>query len=338
MENFDYRILVVVSLITFLALGFLFLASYRGEDDFFWQLNSFNSKGILSLSLPLLGCQGEKNIAYESWSFLKNIWDWLWKNNISDPCFLMQREIPLYMAYSRPGPREITTVTSHIQIDNHLILPKIFKGEPQIAILHTHTAETFNADPRPKDSNSRVLPAGKARGQVVDVGEHLVEKLEEKGITALHDQSIYDGIYNMSYVEARKGINNLLAKNPTLSMVIDIHRDGLEHLGREAVVSPICGKEAATIMIVVSEDWPANNARLARELATIMDRDYPGLLRRLEIRPGQSYNHDLHPGALLFEIGGVLNTLEEALYSAELLSEVIASYLKDNNQQTTTRP
>ncbi len=337
MSDFSYRTFIVVLVLITLSLSFLLIYSNAGSNHYCWRLSCNNCRGILAIALPLLKTEGVADNAFEPWGIISHIWSHFWQNKIKDPHYVLQGEIPFYKAYERgafdrPAPAEITTVTAKLHIDKHLYLPRTPASSAKVAIIHTHTSETYCNDMRPKDKNSLALPAGKARGQVVEVGNRLASQLENKGIATVHDSTIYDGIYSMAYIEARQGIKRLLAAHPDLLLIFDIHRDGLEHLGRDAVTSEIDGKTAATVMFVVSEEWGPENLKMAGELAEYVDKKYSGLLRRLEIRKKQCYNQDLHPGCILVEIGGVLNTLEEALYTADLLSEVISDYMNKRNR------
>lgn len=73
------------------------------------------------------------------------------------------------------------------------------------------------------------------------------------------------------------------------------------------------------------ENWQKNN-RIANDLHNLLEDKYPGLSRGILIRLNSTYNQDLHPGALLVEIGGHWNTLAEAVYGAELFAQVLAEY------------
>ncbi|MFS8582926.1 MAG: stage II sporulation protein P, partial [Limnochordales bacterium] len=73
-------------------------------------------------------------------------------------------------------------------------------------------------------------------------------------------------------------------------------------------------------------DWP-RNAEFARALADLLERRHPGLFRRIIERPDARLNQDLHPRAVLVEIGSYDTHLEEAVLSAELFAEVVADML-----------
>ena len=66
---------------------------------------------------------------------------------------------------------------------------------------------------------------------MVGVGDYLTRLLEAKGYNVYHDTSVYDlknGQLDRSkaYNYALDGITNILQQNPSIEVVLDIHRDG----------------------------------------------------------------------------------------------------------------
>ena len=107
-------------------------------------------------------------------------------------------------------------------------------SKPQILIYHTHSQEAY------KDSGP---------GQtVVGVGDYLTRLLEAKGYNVYHDTSVYDlknGQLDRSkaYNYALDGITNILQQNPSIEVVLDIHRDGVgENLH---LVTQVDGRDTA---------------------------------------------------------------------------------------------
>ena len=124
---------------------------------------------------------------------------------------------------------------------------------------------------------------------------------------------------------------------------MDVHRNGIKDAKRQDVISTINGKRAAKIMFVVTNgnfdfahlnlsnhhlEWQ-ENLKFAQKLEKELKKSYPNLLQKsLEVRD-TTYNQDLHPKALLVEIGDYRNTTAEAIYSAKLLAEVINRVLNN---------
>ena len=112
---------------------------------------------------------------------------------------------------------------------------------PQILILHTHSQEFF------ADSDVNNIDTG-----IVGVGDYLTKLLTEKGYNVIHDRSIYDYVdgvldRNNAYTLASNGAEKILNDNPTVEIVIDLHRDGIADESKH-VFSEVCGKNVAPVM------------------------------------------------------------------------------------------
>ncbi len=88
---------------------------------------------------------------------------------------------------------------------------------------------------------------------IVGMGNYLTELLENKyGYNVIHNTSVFDMIdgvldRNTAYNLAETEISSILAANPTVEVVIDLHRDGLDG---EKLVTQIDGKQVAKIMFL----------------------------------------------------------------------------------------
>ena len=88
---------------------------------------------------------------------------------------------------------------------------------PQILIYHTHSQERF-ADSNPQD------PAT----SIVGVGEYLTQLLTGYGFHVLHHTGEYDlKTRDDAYSKAGPAIEQILKENPSIEIVIDLHRDGV---------------------------------------------------------------------------------------------------------------
>ena len=121
-----------------------------------------------------------------------------------------------------------------------LTLPENAEG-PQILIYHTHSQETF-ADSRP----------GERADTVIGLGDDLQELLEKQyGYEVLHITEAFDmkeGCLERSraYIYAEPVIAAELEEHPSIQVVIDLHRDGVN--GSKRLVTEINGKPTAQIM------------------------------------------------------------------------------------------
>lgn len=207
-------------------------------------------------------------------------------------------------------------------------------SSPLIAIYHTHTGEGYrDASARSEKSYTWdfAQPGTGPVPGVVQVGERLSRELERRyGIPVVHSTKVHDyPIFAYSYANSEKTARMLLDRYPGLQLLIDIHRD--EGMTMEAVG----GRTAAGVLIVVGAggglglrhvNWQ-RNLETAQLLKANFDRLYPGLCRGIRIKENARYNQHLHPGALLLEIGAHSDTLESALFTAELTADVLAETL-----------
>ena len=64
---------------------------------------------------------------------------------------------------------------------------------------------------------------------MIRVGDEIAAVLSSYGISVLHDRVLYDDpAYDGAYERAADAIRGYLEKYPTLSFVLDVHRDAIE--------------------------------------------------------------------------------------------------------------
>ena len=201
---------------------------------------------------------------------------------------------------------------------------------PKVLILHTHGSESYKKTEDYKESSA--YRTKNKDYNVVSIGERIKEVLESGGIGVVHDKTLHDvPSYNAAYANSRESMEKYLKKYPTISLVLDIHRDSVEdENGKEMKFSIKAGGESvAKLMLVVGTDagglahpnWP-DNMSLAVKLHAQLEKNTPGICRAISFR-NQRFNQDLSPGALIVEVGSAGNTRQEALAAAELLGRGI---------------
>lgn len=201
-------------------------------------------------------------------------------------------------------------------------------GEPLVLILHTHGSEGFSDT---SDSGYRTTDSGK---NVVALGDRVTQKLNDSGIKTIHSPVLYDNPdFNMSYYNASLAIKKYIEEYPSISYIIDIHRDSIMGEDGEyyAPTATIENKvKAAQIMFVVGTDYGGSghtgwrdNLTLALRLQCGISADYPTIMRNINLRSA-SFNEQYTKGSMLVEIGSCASTLDEALLSADIFAEALA--------------
>ena len=203
------------------------------------------------------------------------------------------------------------------------------EDRPQILIYHTHSQEMF-ADSVEGDVST----------SIVGMGEVLAGLLHDRyGYQVIHDTGVYDlvdGVLDRSaaYDYAREAVEQILAEHPTIEVVIDLHRDGVDGY---KFVTEIGGKPVSKIMFFngLSQDaygnpltWLENpyledNLAFSLQLQLLARQQYPDFTRNIYLK-AERFNLHLRARSLLIEAGTQLNTVEEERNAmAALLAQVL---------------
>lgn len=203
--------------------------------------------------------------------------------------------------------------------------------KPQILIYHTHSKERFS------DSTENGM-------SIVEVGTYLSEILSEKyGYNVIHVTRSFDevnGVFDRSkaYTYATPVIEQILEENPSIEVVLDVHRDGLPE-DSDKLLYNYKGKQVAQVMffngISRNKNGEINylynpnregNLAFSFQLKLKALENLPGFTRKNYIDAYQ-YNLHLREKSVLIEVGAQNNTFDEVKYAMEPLAEVLNSVL-----------
>lgn len=198
---------------------------------------------------------------------------------------------------------------------------------PQILIFHTHSQEKF------ADSEENGM-------SIVNVGDRLVSLLHEQyGYNVIHLTDEFDmagGVLDRSeaYTYANAKLDEVLAQNPSIQVVIDLHRDGVD--ASKHLVTGIDGKQTARIMLFngisytkeqgeidyLPNPYITENLAMTYKMFLLGKINYPDLFRCIYI---SGYRYCLHhvPRSMLIEAGAQTNTYEEVYNAMEPLARLI---------------
>nr|WP_314458551.1 stage II sporulation protein P [uncultured Clostridium sp.] len=207
--------------------------------------------------------------------------------------------------------------------------------KPQILIYHTHSQEEYS-DFRTQNNKEAT---------VVGIGTYLTNLLTAKGYNVIHDTSVYDlqnGKLdrNKAYTFALDGITKILQENPSIEVILDIHRDGVN--SDLHMVNKVNGKMTAPVMFFngvcqtpegpieyLPNPYREKNLAFSFQMQLDSAAYFPGLTRKIYIK-GLRYNQHLRARSSLIEVGAQTNSYQEALNAMEPLSEVLDMVLKGN--------
>lgn len=208
--------------------------------------------------------------------------------------------------------------------------------EPEILIMHTHATECFLVENRDYYTDADLSRTTNNQKNVTAVGDALEQELKNAGFSVIHDKTQHDHpSYNGSYTRAKTTVQSYLKKYSSIKIVIDLHRDAMPS-GNDKIAPTIeiNKKKAAQVMLVMGSqtgtitghaNWK-ENLRLALLLQQDLEKKYPGFARSMLLKSAK-YNQNLSTGSLLIEVGTDANTLDQALYSGQLVGKTLAETL-----------
>ncbi len=230
-----------------------------------------------------------------------------------------------------------TTMTSPEELNAEVLLSKDLKINketkgPKVLIYHTHSQEGF-VDSVPGDTSTTI----------VGVGDYLTELLNKKGIETIHHEGVYDLIdgeldRSRAYDLAEPEVRKILQDNPSIEVLIDLHRDGVAE--GTHLVTEVNGKPTAQIMFFnglsrtkangeidyLYNPYIQDNLAFSLQMQLKAMELYPGFTRHIYLR-GYCYNMNIMPKTLLIEAGAQTNTVEEMKNAMEVLAETLDNVL-----------
>lgn len=188
---------------------------------------------------------------------------------------------------------------------------QITMAKNRVLIYHSHTGESYI------DGYN-----------VVQAGNDLANKLEQKGITVDHITEKFDIVYDNSYFNSRKVLNKV--DLDSYDLVIDLHRDAASS---EITAKDIYGNDISKLMFVHSTEQ--NNSKKQFEITDSL-RNFGTIFSNDMIRDDWNYDHgishfnqDLNDNIILIENGFNTNTQDQVNRSNTYLAEMIANFIKN---------
>lgn len=233
---------------------------------------------------------------------------------------------------------DVTTTIDSERLDGKKLLSKDFTlkqdaSKPQILIYHTHSQEAFIDSVEGDDSTT-----------IVGIGDYLTDILtKEYGYNVIHERGVFDlvdGVLdrNLAYDLSEDAVRGWLEKYPSIEIVIDLHRDGVDGT---KFVTEYQGKPAAKLMYIVGMSRTADNVDIsylpnpyvednlafALQLQLCAQETQPDLMRNIYLM-AYRFNMHLRPKSLLLESGTQLNTVQEERNAMEAFASVLDKVLR----------
>lgn len=243
-------------------------------------------------------------------------------NNTSIKYKAISPKALLYLSTDILLKDEITTTQKIQAIDT-----KENDDMPLVYIYNTHDQESYS---------SHLLEAYNISFTVKTASFILRDYLKELGIPCfVETESMADYlrknglIYKDSYKASRFYLKKRINEYPSIKLFIDLHRDSAR---KGATTVEIDGKNYAKVLFVVGLDYDNHdyNVNLAEKLNSMIDSKLSrGISRKTGNKVNGIYNQDVTNNAVLIEIGGQDNTIEEVNNTLKEVSLILFKYMEE---------
>ncbi|MFY4776643.1 stage II sporulation protein P [Metabacillus sp. RGM 3146] len=212
--------------------------------------------------------------------------------------------------------------------------PKNIPKVPSVFIYHTHSWEAFA--PYLQNASQTTATSSDKRVNVIGLGEWLTNDLLNKGIGVKHDETNMtnelkkrDMLWNKAYTASGSIVEAAASAQKSLHYFIDIHRDSAKG---DMTTKTINGKKYARLYFVIGKENPnyQENLDFAKQLNSELEKQHPGISRGIFLKTKRNgngiYNQEVSNKAILIEVGGVDNHIDELNRTIDAFSEVFSDY------------
>ncbi len=240
--------------------------------------------------------------------------------DLLNPSDLLKFGLGYHIEYDSPSTiPDLTLISAHENSEH-----------PRIYIYSSHDTESYD---------SALKEAYSIKYNVTTGGYILSDRLKELGVPSyVEKESMVDYLrahglnYNYSYYASKYYIEKRLIEYPTIEIILDLHRDALP---RSMSITTIDGKPCAKVSFIVAVEYPGyeKNVALAEKVnAALPDGLSRGLSKGNGYGANGYFNQEMKEGALLIEIGGPENTIEEVANTASYIAKGLKSALDEGDR------
>ena len=243
-----------------------------------------------------------------------------------------------YGSLVRQNPYNVPEFNLKNYLKNPLAIPMYGADKPSVMIYYTHTSESYCVTEDDKYALKQTN-SDEEEKNVIACGNTIYDILSNRyGVNVINEKTKNDVDYNHAYDSSESLLKKTLAKNPSVDLTIDIHRDSYNQGGQKSGPTVTKdGKSYAPILFVMGTDCNsendnlADNMKLAMLLIEKMEQKVPGITKGMSLRK-DTYLSEYANKGLLIEIGFSGNYVEEAKNTAEVFAEALGEVYGQNER------
>ena len=259
---------------------------------------------------------------YEDKNIIKKINNYLYNVNLNEPVTLLENMFN-YESTSEYYPEVLETITKHINDPTNDVI-----DNPIVYIYNSHQLENYDSSNyEPYNITPNVMMASYLLKEKLN-NYNIPTIVEEGNINEFIKINNWD--YNYSYIASRYFIEEEKRKYPSIKYFIDIHRDSVTKEYSTAIINDISYAKVLFVVGLDHDNYKGNLDFANNVNNRLINGISKGIIKKSGPNVNGIYNQDISSNALLIEVGGYQNKIDEVYNTIDVLANTLKEVINEN--------
>ena len=259
---------------------------------------------------------------YEDKNIIKKINNYLYNVNLNEPVTLLENMFN-YESTSEYYPEVLETITKHINDPTNDVI-----DNPIVYIYNSHQLENYDSSNyEPYNITPNVMMASYLLKEKLN-NYNIPTIVEEGNINEFIKINNWD--YNYSYIASRYFIEEAKRKYPSIKYFIDIHRDSVTKEYSAAIINDISYAKVLFVVGLDHDNYKGNLDFANNVNNRLINGISKGIIKKSGPNVNGIYNQDISSNALLIEVGGYQNKIDEVYNTIDVLANTLKEVINEN--------
>ena len=259
---------------------------------------------------------------YEDKNIIKKINNYLYNVNLNEPVTLLENMFN-YESTSEYYPEVLKTITKHINDPTNDVI-----DNPIVYIYNSHQLENYDSSNyEPYNITPNVMMASYLLKEKLN-NYNIPTIVEEGNINEFIKINNWD--YNYSYIASRYFIEEAKRKYPSIKYFIDIHRDSVTKEYSTAIINDMSYAKVLFVVGLDHDNYKGNLDFANNVNNRLINGISKGIIKKSGPNVNGIYNQDISSNALLIEVGGYQNKIDEVYNTIDVLANTLKEVINEN--------
>ena len=259
---------------------------------------------------------------YEDKNIIKKINNYIYNVNLNEPVTLLENMFN-YESTSEYYPEVLETITKHINDPTNDVI-----DNPIVYIYNSHQLENYDSSNyEPYNITPNVMMASYLLKEKLN-NYNIPTIVEEGNINEFIKINNWD--YNYSYIASRYFIEEAKRKYPSIKYFIDIHRDSVTKEYSTAIINDISYAKVLFVVGLDHDNYKGNLDFANNVNNRLINGISKGIIKKSGPNVNGIYNQDISSNALLIEVGGYQNKIDEVYNTIDVLANTLKEVINEN--------